>query len=95
MNKIHPWTNYVTLMPNKFLSIMKPHNLMSAQTLAHRIKILMAKAGIDTSVFSQHSTHSALASWHGKTKAMSAKQIYKAGKWLSLTTTIGKFYQRE
>ena len=61
-----------------FVSLMKPHKSVCAQTLARWIKDLMGRAGVDTSVFKQHSVHSASASWHGTAKAMSAKQICKA-----------------
>ena len=81
------------LMLNNFLSLMKPHKSVCAWTLARWIKTLMSMAGVDTSVFSQHSTHSASASWHGKTKAIPSKQICKAGQWSDLTTTFRKFYQ--
>ena len=77
-----------------FVSLTKPHKSVSAQTLARWIKDLMSRAGVDTSVFKQHSVHSASASWHGTAKAMSAKQICKAGQWSDLTTTYEKFYRQ-
>ena len=77
-----------------FVSLMNPHKSICARTLARWIKELMSRAGVDTSVFKQHSMCSASASWHGSTKAMSAKQICKAGQWSDLTTTYGKFYHR-
>ena len=75
-----------------FVALMKPRKSVCAQTLARWIKELMSRAGVDTSVFKQHSMHSASASWHGSAKAMSAKQICKAGQWSDLTTTYEKFY---
>ena len=74
-----------------FVALMKPHKSVSAQTLPHWIKDLMGRAGIDTSVFKQHSLRSASASWHGSAKAMSAKQICKTAQWSGLTTTYEKF----
>ena len=72
-----------------FVSLKKPNKSGHAQTLAFG----MAKSGVYTIGFDQHSTHNTSASWHGNTKVMSAKYICKAGQWFSLTTTFGKFYQ--
>ena len=38
-----------------FVTLTKPHKSVCAQTLAHWIKTLMRRAGVDTLVFSQHS----------------------------------------
>ena len=46
-----------------FIQHRKPHKSVSAQTLAWWITNIMAAAGVDTSMFKQHSTHSALAAW--------------------------------
>ena len=77
-----------------FVGHTKPHKSVCAQTLAHWIKDLMSRAGVDTSVLKQHSVYSASASWHGTAKAMSAKQICMAAQWSGLTTTYEKFYCR-
>ena len=76
-----------------FVALTKPHKSVCAQTLACWIKDLMGRAGIDTSVFKQHSMRSASASWHGTAKALSAKQICKTAQWSGLTTTYEKFYR--
>merc|ERR1712112_744955 len=77
-----------------FVGHTKPHKSVCAQTLARWIKDLMGRAGIDTSVFKQHSVRSASASWHGTARALSAKQICKTAQWSGLTTTYEKFYRR-
>ena len=46
-----------------FIQLRKPHKSASAQTLAWWITNIMANAGVDTSMFKQYSTHSALAAW--------------------------------
>ena len=46
-----------------FISLCKPHKSVSSQTLAWWVTNVMDTAGIDTSVFCQHSTRSALAAW--------------------------------
>jgi len=38
-----------------FLSYVKPHNLVTSQRIAHRIKDTLTKAGVDTNIFKAHS----------------------------------------
>ncbi len=42
-----------------FIQLRKPHKSVSSQTLAHWMTNIMADAGVDTSMFCQHSTRSA------------------------------------
>ena len=78
-----------------FIQIRKPHKSVSAQTLAMWITNIMAVAGVDTSMFKQHITHSALAAWLEKgTKTMSVAQICRHAQWSNLTTTYRKFYHK-
>ena len=60
-----------------FVGFTKPHKSVTLQNFARWIKQLMADASINTFVFKQHSTSSALAPWIGKTKDMSVAQICK------------------
>ena len=54
-----------------FIQLRKPHKSVSAQTLARWITNIMATPRVDTSMFTQHSTCSASASWLEKgTKTM-------------------------
>ena len=46
-----------------FIQLRKPYKSVSSQTLAHWITSIMADAGVDTTTFHQHSTHSASAAW--------------------------------
>ena len=56
---------------------------------------IMADAGVDTSMFKQHSTRSASTAWlETVTKKMSVAQICKYAQWSNLTTTYRKFYQK-
>ena len=48
---------------NLLISQRKPHKCVVSQTLAWWMKNIMAAAGIDTTVFKQHSTRSASAAW--------------------------------
>ena len=78
-----------------FISQCKPHKPVVAQTLARWMKNIMAAAGIDTTVFKQHSTRSASAAWlEGGPKSLSVAQICKLANWSKLTTTFKRFYRR-
>ena len=80
---------------NMFISQHKPHKSVTSQTLARWMTNIMAAAGVDISLFKQHSTRSASAVWlEGGTKSMSVAQICKHGHWSKLTTTYKKFYCR-
>ena len=59
-----------------FIQLRKPYKSVSSQTLARWIKNIMADADVDTSLFRQHSTHSASAAWSETgTKKMYVAQI--------------------
>ena len=45
------------------IQLRQPHKPVSSQTLARWMTNIMADAGVDTSMFCQHSTPSALAAW--------------------------------
>ena len=51
---------------NMFIQLREPHKSVSSQTLACWVTSIMADAGVDTSMFRQHSTHSASAVWNQK-----------------------------
>ena len=78
-----------------FIQLRKPHKSVSSQTLARWMTNIMADAGVDTSMFHQHSTCSASAAWlETGTKKMSVAQICRQAQWSNLTTTYRKFYHR-
>ena len=77
------------------ITLRKPYKYVSSQTLAWWMTNIMAAAGVDTSMFKQHSTRSASAAWSEKgTKSMSVAQICKQAQWSNLTTTYRKFYHK-
>ena len=77
------------------IQLRKPHKSVSAQTLARWITNIMAAAGIDNSMFKQHSTHSASAAWlETSTRTMSVAQICIYAQWSRLSTTYRKLYHR-
>ena len=78
-----------------FIQLRKPHKPVSSQTLAHLMTNIMADAGVDTSMFCQHSTRSASAAWlETGIKKMSVVQIGRHAQWSNLTTTYRKFYHK-
>ena len=80
---------------NLFISQRRPHQSVKVQTLAQWMKNIMAAAGIDTTVFKQHSTRSASAAWlEGGPKSLTVAQICKLANWSKLTTTYKRFYRR-
>ena len=77
------------------ITLRKPYKSVSSHTLARWMTNIMAAAGVDTTMFKQHSTQSALAAWLEKsTKRMSVAQICKHAQWSHLTTTYRKFYHK-
>ena len=74
-----------------FIQLRKPYKCVSSQTLARFIVQLMTDAGVNTDIFKQHSTHSTLAAWIGKTITRSMAQICKNGSWLSNSTNFRIF----
>ena len=80
---------------NMFIQLRKPYKSVSAETLAQWMTIFMAAAGVDTSMFKQHCTRSALAAWlETGTKTISVAHIYRHAQWSNLTTTYRKFYHK-
>ena len=74
------------------VSFTKPHHKVSRDTIAHWLRTVMAKAGVDTTQFKAHSTRSAATS---KAAAMHVPidEILKVGGW-STAGTFGKFYRK-
>ena len=78
-----------------FIQLRMPQKSVSSQTLAQWMTNIMADAGMDTSMFCRHSTHSALAALlETGTKKMSGTQICRQAQWSNLNTTYRKFYHK-
>ena len=75
-----------------FISVRKPHKPVKPCTIGKWLQRVMADAGIDTDVFSAHSTRGASTS---KAKAMgvSTADILRAANWSS-DSTFCRFYRR-
>lgn len=76
-----------------FIGIRKPFKSVGTQTLSRWIKRTLGECGVDTSVFSAHSTRHA-ASSHAHSLGVSLDTIRKTAGWSRNSTTFAKFYHR-
>jgi hypothetical protein len=74
------------------IGTIAPHLPVSSNTVGRWIKSFLGEAGIDTSVFSAHSTRGAAASKAAES-AQSITSILRAGDW-SNESTFARFYRR-
>ena len=74
------------------ISVRKPHKPVKPATIGHWIKAMMKAAGINTDMFSAHSTRGASTSKANTLGVLSA-DILKAANWSS-TSTFWRFYHR-
>ena len=75
-----------------FISVRKPHHAVKPATIGHWLKKTMEWAGIDTAIFSAHSTRGAATS-KAKAAGVSIPDILKAADW-STPSTFSRFYHR-
>ena len=75
-----------------FLSYIKPHALATSQRLAHWLKEMLGKAGVDTSVFKVHSVRGA-SSTAASQKGVLIEDILRTVDW-SRDSTFRRFYYR-
>ena len=76
-----------------FIGINNPHNHVSSSTISRWIKLQLQQAGIDTSVFSAHSTRGAAASAALK-NGCPINSILESAHWSS-ESTFTRFYRRD
>ena len=75
-----------------FISIFKPHKVVTSSTISRWVKTGLGEAGIDTSVFAAHSTRSASSS-AAKRASTPLSSILRAGTWAS-SSTFRLFYEK-
>ena len=75
-----------------FISVRKPYRLVKAATIGHWLKKVMKDAGVDTDVFSAHSTRGASTSKTCTVGVVTA-DILRAANWSS-ASTFCRFYCR-
>lgn len=76
-----------------FLSCKKPYKKVGPQTLSRWVSLTLTEAGLDTKVFSAHSTRHAATS-AAKNKGVSIDLIKKTAGWTANSSTFAKFYDR-
>lgn len=76
-----------------FIALVSPFREVSSNTISRWIKCFIGSAGVDTSVFSAHSTRGAAAS-KAATSGLSIDAILHAGCWAA-ESTFSRFYRRE
>lgn len=79
---------------NLFVSYRKPYGNVTSQTLSHWIKDMLHQSGIDTSVFSSHSTRHASTS-KARCLGVNIDIIRKTAGWSTSSAVFARFYNRE
>lgn len=77
-----------------FVSFKKPHRRVTSQTLSHWIKDTLHKSGVDTSIFSAHSTRHAATSAANRL-GVNIDIIRKTAGWSQSSITFAKYYNKE
>lgn len=75
------------------MTTKKPFRKTSTQTLSHWVKDVLKESGIDTLVFSAHSTRHASTS-AAKRLGVDIEVIRKTAGWTKNSATFAKFYDR-
>lgn len=76
-----------------FITHKKPYRQVSSQTLGKWIKRVMGQSGIDTSIFTAHSTRHASTSAASR-KGVSIDVIRATAGWSKHSNTFAKFYNK-
>lgn len=78
---------------NLFIATKKPHKAVSAESLSRWVKVVLSKSGIDTDIFTAHSTRHASTSAANR-NGVSIDLIRKTAGWSDKSITFAKFYNR-
>lgn len=78
---------------NLFISFKSPHKAVTSQTLSRWIKNTLFESGIDTSIFSAHSTrHASTSAAHNS--GVNIDLIRKTAGWSGRSNVFARFYKR-
>uniref|UniRef100_A0ABD2WDB4 Tyr recombinase domain-containing protein n=1 Tax=Trichogramma kaykai TaxID=54128 RepID=A0ABD2WDB4_9HYME len=77
-----------------FVSTNKPTKAVGTQTLSRWVKDTLGESGVDTSVFTAHSTRHASTSKANR-RGVDIEQIRKTAGWTQSSNTFARFYNRE
>jgi hypothetical protein len=75
-----------------FIGLRPPHSSVGASSVARWLKLILNDAGVDTSIYSAHSTRGASAS-NAVNSGVPTEAILAAGNWNS-ESTFTRFYRR-
>lgn len=76
-----------------FIGLTKPHKPVGSQTLSRWVKSTLSECGLDTSMFTAHSTrHAATSRAHAL--GVSIDNIRNTAGWSGNSTTFAKYYNR-
>ena len=75
-----------------FLAVRRPHRPVKLATVGHWLKRIMTLSGIDTGIFSAHSTRGAATS-KARAAGVSVPDILRGADWSSVST-FKRFYHR-
>jgi len=76
-----------------FISFRSPHRPVSAQTLGRWVKSVLNAAGVDTSIFSAHSTRHASTSF-AASRGVNVNEIRRTAGWSRSSEVFARFYNR-
>ena len=77
-----------------FIELKNPHKVVKSNTISRWIKTTLSKAGINTSVYTAHSTRSASTS-KASSKGIDFDIIRKSASWSLKSQVFAKFYNRK
>lgn len=86
-------TSSLRISNELFIATRKPYKPVGTQTLSRWIKYTLSECGVDTGIFSAHSTRHA-ASSHAHSLGVSVDTIRKTAGWSKNSTAFARFYQR-
>ena len=89
LEKAQPLRANYTQLP---ISYQKPHQLVTSETIARWLRIVLDNSGIDTTAFRAHSTRAAATS-AAKCAKLSVNTIMNAAGWAN-ALTFSKFYDK-
>lgn len=76
-----------------FISTRPPYRAVSSQSLGRWVKTILNEAGIDTSIFSSHSTRHASTSL-AASRGVSVDEIRRTAGWSKSSNVFARFYNR-
>lgn len=80
-------------MNRLFLTYKKPYKEANKQSISRWIRIMLTNSGLDTAIFSAHTTRHAATSAAAR-KGVLLDTIFRTAGWTRRSTTFAKFYNK-